>query len=195
MHTHTHTHTHTPVETCIAQGHLISRGGFISPLQFVRTEPATFLCLGQTVQRLSVMWGEFRLWQSVLMCELITGQIFVKGDCALPFPFDWKGELSALNVEPRNGKWVSYLFQIVDLSWVKWKSFMFGGRKRPKRGKKSVRPKFHWNLFNYFWFQSSSFFFFFPGLESQRVAKIIFSFEEISVKKINVQRWQGWIRW
>ncbi len=38
------------------------------------------------------------------LCELITDQIFVKGDGVLPFPFDGKGELSALNVELRNGK-------------------------------------------------------------------------------------------
>lgn len=77
----------------------------------------------------------------------------------LPFPFDGKGELSALNVEPRNGKLVSYLFQIVDLSWVKWKSFMLGGRKRPNREKKPVRLKFQSRLFNYFPFQSLFFFF------------------------------------
>lgn len=108
------------------------------------------------------------------------------------FPFDGKGELSALNVEPRNGKWVSYLFQTVDLSWVKWKSFMLGGRKRPKRGKKPVRLIFHSGLFNYFLYQSLCFFFI---LESQQAAKITFAFEAISVKKVNVQRWGSWSKW
>ena len=176
-------HTYTPVETCFAQGHLISHGGFISSLQFVRTEPATFSCPGQTAQRLCVMRGEFCLRQSVLMRELITGQIFVKGDCALPFPFDWKGELSALNVEPRNGKWVSYLFQIVDLSWVKWKSFMFGGRKRPKRGKKSVRPKFHWNLFNYF-SVPVAFFFFPPDMKVSEWQKLYLHLKRYQWKRL-----------
>lgn len=108
-----------------------------SYIQFVlRAEPNEhFLLLGRTMQHLSLLLREFSLWQSVLMCELITDQIFVKGDCVPPFPFDWKGELSALNVELRSGKWVSYLFQIVDLSWVKWKSFMLEGRKRPTRGR------------------------------------------------------------
>lgn len=36
--------------------------------------------------------------------KLITDQIFVKGDGVTDFPFDWKGELSALNVEACSGK-------------------------------------------------------------------------------------------
>lgn len=55
------------------------------------------------------------------MCELITVQIFVKGDCVLwplPFSFEGKGELPALDVELCKWK-ARYLFQIVDLSWVK----------------------------------------------------------------------------
>lgn len=36
--------------------------------------------------------------------KLITDQIFVKGAGVTDFPFDWKGELSALNVEACSGK-------------------------------------------------------------------------------------------
>lgn len=155
-----------------AQGNLISCGFIINLLQ----EPAAFSPLGQAVQHVSLVQREFSHWQSVLMCKLITDQIFVKGDWMRRFPFDGKGELSALNVEPRNGKWVSYLFQIVDLSWVKWKAFMLGGCKRPKR-EKSVGPKFHSQLFNYFSFPL----YFFFRLESQWAATISFAFEAISV--------------
>lgn len=41
---------------------------------------------------------------SVSTHKLITGQIFVKGAGVTDFPFDWKGELSALNVEVCSGK-------------------------------------------------------------------------------------------
>lgn len=71
---------------------------------------------------------EFRLWKSVCVQTH-----FLKGGCMFPFPFDWKGELSALIVELRIGRWVSYLFQIADLSWTKWKAFISEGCKRPKR--------------------------------------------------------------
>lgn len=70
---------------------------------------------------------------SVSTRKLITDQIFVKGAGVTGFPFDWKGELSALNVEACSGKWVDYLFQTVDLSWVKWRSFMSEGCKGQKR--------------------------------------------------------------
>lgn len=41
---------------------------------------------------------------SVSTRKLITGQIFVKGAGVTDVPFDWKGELSALNVEACSGK-------------------------------------------------------------------------------------------
>lgn len=44
------------------------------------------------------------VYPSVSTRKLITDQIFVKGDGVTDFPFDWKGELSALNAEACSGK-------------------------------------------------------------------------------------------
>lgn len=44
------------------------------------------------------------VYPSVSTRKLITDQIFVKGDGVTDFPFDWKGELSALNVGACSGK-------------------------------------------------------------------------------------------
>lgn len=118
----------------------------------MRAEQATFLLL----QHFSLFSDSRPTW------EIITGQTFVKGDSVLwPLSLcsDGKGELLALSVELCNGKWERYLFQIVDLSWVKWKSFMLGGRKRPKREKKPVKLKFQPHLYNYFLFLPPFFFF------------------------------------
>lgn len=151
--------------------------GIISLFLFTQqTEPETFL--RQAVHHLSSVLREFILRQAVHVCKLITDQIFVKGNCVLrPFPFDGKSEPSAMNAELWNGKWVSYLFQTVDLSWVKWKSFMLVERKRPEEEEPAI-CKFQSGLYIYFLFQSC-----FLKLESHWGAKQIFSFEAISVKK------------
>lgn len=129
---------------------------------------------------------ELSLWQSFLICKLITEQIFVKGDCVPPFPFDWKGELSAVKAELRNGKWASYLFQIVDLSWVKWKSFMSERRKRPKRPRNLPYQSFA-QIYTVIYFPII----FFATWKPVSSKSIPFASKVISVKIINSLIWKG----